>query len=143
MRAPGRERPAGEEVPARRPGRRLPTQAFLHLSLDCEGETAINELFLTEPKRVRDFAREGRDVACTETQDGCPCSFPTDAPAFYVSLSAAGIAGKFDDNCFTLLPGSPRALTFTPSAPGGGARPVTAAELGGALSVTHLRDTYR
>ena len=35
--------------------------------------------------------------------------------AAYVSLEVAGIAGRFDDNSFMLLPGDkPRRLTFTP-----------------------------
>jgi beta-mannosidase len=119
-----------------------PDQAFLHLSIGTGGEPADNELFLAEPKRCA-VARAKVTCSVTETKNGLAVRLSTDRPAFYVALSAAGIAGEFDDNCFTLLPGSPRVLRFTPSAPGGASRPVTASELGGALSVMHLRDTYR
>jgi beta-mannosidase len=119
-----------------------PRRAFLHLSIDCGGETASNELFLAEPKRC-EVARAKVVPSVIETKNGLAVRLSTDRPAFYVALSVTGIQGEFDDNCFTLLPGSPRVVTFTPSAPGGGARPVTAAQLGGALSVMHLRDTYR
>ncbi len=119
-----------------------PDKAFLHLSITAGGETADNELFLIEPKRCA-IARAKVAASVTETNNGLAVRLSTDAPAFYVSLSAAGIAGEFDDNCFTLLPGSPRVLRFTPSAPGGVGRSVTASQLGGALSVMHLRDTWR
>ena len=38
----------------------------------------------------------------------------TDKPAFFVWVNATGVRGEFDDNSFTLLPGGPRTLTFTP-----------------------------
>jgi beta-mannosidase len=38
----------------------------------------------------------------------------TDKPAFYVWLNAEGVAGEFSDNCFTLLPGRPVTVEFTP-----------------------------
>ncbi|MDA0335837.1 MAG: glycoside hydrolase family 2 protein [bacterium] len=62
----------------------------------------------------------------------------TDAPAFYLSLNAAGVRGEFDDNCFALLPGEERSVVFTCK----GAAP-TATELHAALAVQHLRTTYR
>ena len=50
-----------------------------------------------------------------------PCApqitLTTDKPAFFVWVNATGIRGEFDDNSFTLLPGEPRTLTFTPKGP--------------------------
>ena len=37
----------------------------------------------------------------------------TDKPAFFVWANVKGVRGEFDDNCFTLLPGRPRIITFT------------------------------
>jgi hypothetical protein len=40
-----------------------------------------------------------------EAQDGnFLVSLDTDVPALWLALNAEGIAGEFDDNCFTLLP---------------------------------------
>ena len=36
-----------------------------------------------------------------------------DKPAFFVWLNSRGVRGEFDDNCFTLLPGRPKTLTFS------------------------------
>lgn len=61
----------------------------------------------------------------------------TDAPAFYLTVEAAGLRGEFDDNCFTLLPEETKRLVFTSK----GEVPTTAA-LQQALTVRHLRTTY-
>ncbi len=57
----------------------------------------------------------------------------TDCPAFFVWLSAPGIRGEFSDNSFTLLPGRPRKITFTPRAP------VSVDAFRAALQATHLQ----
>ncbi len=75
------------------------------------------------------------DVAAAGS--GFTVELSTDMPAFFASVDVEGIPGELDDNCFTLLPGAPRRLTFTPRAP------VTLARLRSALTVRHLRNTYR
>ena len=61
----------------------------------------------------------------------------TDKPAFFVWANVKGIRGEFDDDSFTLLPGEPRTLVFTPKDRG-----VTLEAFKKALSVSHLRQTY-
>ena len=61
----------------------------------------------------------------------------TDKPAFFVWVNVPGIRGEFDDNSFTLLPGEPRTLTFTPKDAA-----VTPERFHSALKVMHLRQTY-
>jgi len=78
-------------------------------------------------------------------------------PAFYVSLDAGELAGRFDDNWLTLLPGRPRVLRFYPVQGGTGSAGGNAAvETGAAgqqqlgleqirdtIALYHLRATYR
>ena len=56
----------------------------------------------------------------------------TDKPAFFVWVNAIGVRGEFDDNSFTLLPGEPRTLTFTPK------EPINVETFTNSLSVTDL-----
>ena len=66
---------------------------------------------------------------------GKSIALTTDAPAFYLTVEAAGLRGEFDDNCFTLLPEETKRLVFTSK----GEVPTTAA-LQQALTVRHLHD---
>ena len=113
-----------------------PEAAFLHLSLVHDGETTVNELFLTEPKRVQLAPAE---VKCEVegTEGGISVLLTTTAPTFYLTLDVGGIAGEFSDNCFTLIPGAPRTVRFTPRGK------VTVDKFRRALGVRHLRDTYK
>jgi beta-mannosidase len=61
----------------------------------------------------------------------------TDKPAFFVWANVSGLRGEFSDNSFTLLPGRPVTLTFTPKD-----KTVTFADFAKALTVKHLRQTY-
>ena len=113
-----------------------PEAGFLHLTLECAGETSVGSLFLTEPKRCpvpRAVVRTG----VVEKKDGFAVRLSTDKPAFFVAVGVGDIPGTFDDNCFTLLPGVPRELRFTPSGK------ATLDEVRRSLSVMHLRDTWR
>lgn len=62
----------------------------------------------------------------------------TDKPAFFVWANAEGIRGEFSDNSFALFPGRPVTLTFTPKD-----KNVTFDNFVKALTVTHLRETYK
>ena len=68
----------------------------------------------------------------------CPyqVTLTTDKPAFFVWVNATGVRGEFDDNSFTLLPGEPRTLTFTPKGS------VDAETFANSLSVTDLSKSY-
>ena len=62
----------------------------------------------------------------------------TDKPAFFTWVNATGIPGEFSDNSFTLYPERDTVLTFTPKKKG-----IRFADFRAAVSVTHLRKTYR
>ena len=62
----------------------------------------------------------------------------TDYPAFFVWLSAPGVRGEFSDNSFTLLPGRPRTIAFTPKDAG-----VTLDAFRAALRATHFQENCR
>jgi beta-mannosidase len=61
----------------------------------------------------------------------------TDFPAFFVTLSAEGLAGRFEDNGFTLVPGNPRRVRFLTQ------EDRSPEDLRRNLRIRHLRDTYR
>ena len=61
-----------------------------------------------------------------------------DKPAFFVWANVWQTRGEFDDNAFTLYPGEPRTLVFTPKMSG-----LTLDAFKKAFSVMHLRETYR
>ena len=70
--------------------------------------------------------------------DGCRVVLEADRPAFFVWANVRGIRGEFDDNSFTLLPGRPKTIVFTPKDEG-----VTPAAFRAALSVRQLADCDR
>ncbi|MFI5369333.1 MAG: glycoside hydrolase family 2 protein, partial [Spirochaetia bacterium] len=100
------------------------------------GEAAGNELFFTEPKRCS-LARAVIKTEVQAAEKGYAVRLSASAPAFHVSLSADGIPGEFDDNFFTLLPGTARTVLFTPR------KPVQKESATQAIAIRHLRDTYR
>ncbi|HEY9595037.1 MAG TPA: glycoside hydrolase family 2 protein, partial [Spirochaetia bacterium] len=113
-----------------------PEAGFVHLALKHGGVTSFNELFLCEPKRCA-LARPIITRVVKTDGDSFTVRLATDAPAFYVSLFADGVPGRFDDNCFTLLPDAPREIRFTPRAP------TTLERFERGLSVMHLRATWK
>jgi len=52
------------------------------------------------------------NVKCGSEDGTFAINLSTDKPAFFVWANVKGVAGEFDDNCITLLPGRPRTLTF-------------------------------
>ena len=66
--------------------------------------------------------------------DGFRVILSTDKPAYWVWANAKGVAGEFDDNAITLVPSTPRVLTFTPKGK------VTPEQFKAALTVVNLND---
>jgi beta-mannosidase len=120
-------------------------ECFLLLGLEHGGATVQNELFLTEYKRCalpRANVQAKVAARAAAARSGAAhgqfaVTLSTDQPAFFVCVDAEGVPGEFDDNCFTLLAGAPRTLSFTPRAS------TTEVALRKALTVRHLRNTYR
>lgn len=52
-------------------------------------------------------------LAARAVEDRVQISLSADAPALFVTLESAA-PGRFSDNCFALLPGAPRTVSFTP-----------------------------
>jgi beta-mannosidase len=112
-----------------------PGKAFVLLGLNDDRTETADEVFLTEPKRC-ELADSRVTVDCRDTDKGYSVTVSADKPAFFVSLFTPGLYGEFSDNCFTLLPASPRVVTFRPRGP------TTLQDFRRALCVKHLRQTY-
>jgi len=78
------------------------------ISLEMDGAPQ-NEFFFAT---FKDAPLE--DATVSTAFDGFRVTLSADAPAFFVWADTDGISGEFDDNSFTLLPGEPRTLTFSP-----------------------------
>ena len=70
--------------------------------------------------------------------DGFKVALESDKPAFWVWLNLRGVAGEFDDNAMTLLPGEKRVLTFKSDDPC-----FTAEAFAATLEVTQLIDLVK
>lgn len=114
-------------------------QRFLEvvLTADVEGteETARNEWNFSVYKRC-DLGDAAVDAIPAVRNGQWTVTLTTDKPAFFVWANASGIRGEFNDNSFTLFPGRPVTLTFTPKCD------ATFDDFVKALTVRHLRQTY-
>jgi len=77
------------------------------------------------------------DAIASERNGKWTVTLTTDKPAFFVWVNVSGMRGEFDDNSFTLFPGRPVTLTFTPKD-----KTATFTDFAKALTVKHLRQTY-
>ena len=85
---------------------------FLALELRVRGEKGPchrNEWFFAPPGDC-----PLADASVTAETTGFRVTLRTDAPAFFVWIDAPGVRGEFSDNSFTLLPGEPRTVSFSP-----------------------------
>ncbi len=112
-----------------------PASHFITLTAELDGKTFRNEHFFSQWKKY-DFPKTAINIKSRAVKEGFEVSLYADKPAFYVSAFAENIAGEFDDNCFTLVPGEKRTLVFRPR------EDVSTEAFKKALSVKHLRDTY-
>jgi beta-mannosidase len=112
-----------------------PAASFLLLTLRAGKVRHESTLFFTEPKKCELGASRIRHTV-RQTGGRLVVEMAADAPAFYVSLDAQALPGRFDDNMITLLPGEKRTIEFLAK------EQVTAKELAKALTVRDLRSTY-
>jgi len=117
-----------------------PTEDFLYLEFEgeCGGQKLrfSNECFFSKYKAYSFQQPDIRRRLYRDDKGVLHLELSTDIPAFYVFAEFRGIRAVFSDNSFTLLPGSPRDLTFTTD----GDMPVE--ELDRKLVVRNLRGTY-
>lgn len=111
-------------------------EGFLYATVETGRETNYTTHFFTEYKRC-ELPRAAISTSIEEVSGGYAVTLKSNQPAFFVSADVQGVPGEFSDNFFTLLPGEPRTITFTPK------RATSLAEVRSALTVKHLRDTYR
>ena len=113
-----------------------PDAAFLHLSLLHDGETTVNELFLTEPKRVH---LASAAVKCEAGRDGGRDLRPSSPPPRRLFTWPWMRVGSPESSPTTASPSSPARRAPCASRPGARWRWTSSVA---ALSVRHLRDTY-
>jgi beta-mannosidase len=112
-----------------------PAKSFLSLELKVGSEIARNEYFFRNYKSCV-LAKAKIAVKIAAAKGACQVTLTTNAPAFWLRLDVPGLPGEFDDNGFTLLPGEPRTLCFTPK------EKTTLADFRQRLVLRHMRDTY-
>ena len=110
---------------------------FMLAQVNAEGDTNHTSHFFTEYKRCELSTAQITSQVEAGDDGGIAVTLTTDKPAFFVTANVSGIAGEFDDNFFTLVPGQARTITFRPK------EPVTPEEVERALQIKHLRATYR
>ena len=120
-----------------------PEKLFLALRLDYGSGAAENELFLCAPKRC-ELQQPALRRSVQPSEEGFRIELAADRPAFYVHLEAPGLAGRFSDSLFTLLPDRPRSVQFLRARAHAGSPPLPdAAAFDRLLEVRHLRTSYR
>jgi beta-mannosidase len=115
-------------------------QRFLEVVLTAnvggQTEKHRNEWYFDFFKRC-DLGDARVDAIPAERNGKWTVTLTTDKPAFFVWANVSGIRGEFDDNSFSLFPGRPAVLTFTPKD-----AQATFADFARALTIKHLRQTY-
>lgn len=99
-------------------------------------ETYQNEFFFNTFKKC-ELAEASVKAAPEKKAEGWFVTLTTDKPAFFVWLNVPGMQGEFSDNSFTLLPGTPITVKYTPKSD------VTFETFQKGLTVTHLRKSYK
>jgi beta-mannosidase len=112
-----------------------PSEGFLSLEMTAGGRVARNEHFLAPYKKCA-LKKPRVKIKTAQGPKEYTVTLTTDVPAFWVRLDVVGTRGEFEDNGFTLLPGAPKRLLFTPK------EKITPAEFRKKLTLRHLRDTY-
>ncbi len=115
-------------------------QRFLELVLTAEvggqAQRHRNEWYFDVFKRC-ELGTAAVDAIPAERGGRWTVTLTTDKPAFFVWANVPGMRGEFDDNSFTLFPGRPVTLTFTPKEAG-----AQFEDFARRLTVRHLRQTY-
>lgn len=113
----------------------LASECFLSLEFQSDADVSRNEHFFV-PYKKSHLEKAQIDISVTQSGAGFHIALKTDRPVFWLTLTAEGVSGEFDDNSFALLPGVGRSIQFQPK------REVTLEQFREILKLTHLRDTY-
>ena len=112
-------------------------KVFLRMRLEGDGAVSVSNEWMFDLFMNHDLAKTDVKTTFAEKDGTFLVTLSADKPAFFVWANVWRTRGEFDDNAFTLYPGEPRTITFTPKAPG-----MTLDAFRKAFSVTHLRNTY-
>ena len=94
----------------------LKQNAFLYLRLFNDDLDIHNSRFFCPPKQCE--PEQPRISVSVAGNTGVPAvTLTAEKPAFYVSLDAGPVHGRFSDNFFTLLPGKPKTVQFHSGVP--------------------------
>ncbi len=124
------------------------------LASRAEAEDAAQDAFIIAFRDVGSIRDPGAigawllRIAVRQGPERTQVELAAQRPAFYVHLAAPGLAGRFSDSCFALLPGHPRVVEFLPAAGAkatgaAGAKPAPEPALEKILRVRHLRASYQ
>ncbi|OGV55901.1 MAG: hypothetical protein A2X49_07910 [Lentisphaerae bacterium GWF2_52_8] len=113
------------------------SEGFVRIELESDGGSASNEVFLA-PWKAMSLPETDVKLSVGAGNGG---SFNVEVsvtkPALFLSLNVNGVAGEFDDNCVTLLPGKAKRFVFTPKSK------ISLSEFKEKLSFRHLRMSYK
>ncbi len=107
-------------------------------AMNCVPPVSVSNEWLFDFFKNHDLAKTDVKATFAEKDGKFLVTLSADKPAFFVWANVWRTRGEFDDNSFTLYPGEPRTITFSPKVPG-----LTLDAFKKAFSVTHLRETYR
>jgi beta-mannosidase len=113
-----------------------PAEAWALFTLRAAGKEFFNTHFFTEYKKCTLELPEISWQATEDSDGNFRVEINAKKPAFFVSLTATGIRGAFDDNLFSLPAGRPRFIMFRPKAK------TTIEHFKSHLRIEHLRGTY-
>ena len=122
------------------PAAYLGKDVFLHISLTAKGKDGAvfehENTFFPVPYKEMDIEKANIKLQISEQKEGFAVSLTSDKPAFFAVLETPGIAGRFSDNSFTLLPGVEKTVVFKPQSK------TALNTLKQSIKVITLRDTY-
>lgn len=110
-------------------------KVFLYVELKSGAAISRNDHFFSKYKEC-ELASSTVKIQVRSKKEGYEVALSANHPVFGLNLEARGIKGEFDDNSFTLLPGQPRKLFFSPK------EKTDPGRFKKSLNVFHLRKTY-
>ncbi len=117
-----------------------PESGFMYMRLEAQAGgnkySQRNEHFFTQYKRC-ELAVAKVSAKTAKCDGGLEITLTTDKPVFFLTMELKDMDGIFSDNSFTLIPGEPRNITFTPAK---GQKKAASAEM---LIIKHLRQSYK
>jgi beta-mannosidase len=110
----------------------VPHRCFVEAAFTDGSPDRSRMVRLLATPKLCPIGRPELNLRVADSADGVQVSLTSDLPAFYVSLDSGTIPGRFSDNCFAVIPGSPVTVSWL------GTVPTPMEELRSALSVVSL-----